>query len=200
MGDGGGAGDPERTAQDPGSPLGKLLRIDRDDPGRYELAAIGLRNPWRYSFDRRTDELWIGDVGQDTFEEIDAAPLRDLGPGLNFGWSAFEGTRRYNDDQEAPDARPPVLEYGRDRGCSVTGGYVVRDPELTTLVGRYLYADFCAGELRSFPADPARNGAGDRPLGTDRALALLVRRGPRRARVRDLTRWPRLQAGPGGST
>ena len=165
MGDGGGAGDPERTAQNPDSPLGKLLRIDRDDPGDYELAAIGLRNPWRYSFDRRTDELWIGDVGQDTFEEIDAARVSDLGPDLNFGWSAFEGTQRYNDDQQAPGARPPVLEYGRDRGCSVTGGYVVRDAALTSLVGRYLYADFCEGELRSFPADPAGHGAGDRPLG-----------------------------------
>ena len=198
MGDGGGAGDPERTAQNPDSPLGKLLRIDRDDPGSYELAAIGLRNPWRYSFDRRTDELWIGDVGQDTFEEIDAAPLDALGPDLNFGWSAFEGTQRFNDDQEAPGATPPVLEYGRDRGCSVTGGYVVRDPALSSLAGRYLYADFCEGELRSFPADPDGGGAGDRPARADRALALLLRRGRRGARVRDLARRPRLPAGPGG--
>ena len=164
MGDGGGAGDPERTAQDPDSPLGKLLVIDRKRGG-YDLAAIGLRNPWRYSFDSRTNELWIGDVGQDTFEEIDEAALDDLGPNLNFGWSAFEGTNRFNDDQEAPNARPPVLEYGRERGCSVTGGYVVRDPQLQTLLGRYLYADFCEGQLRSFTADPAKHGADDRPLG-----------------------------------
>jgi glucose/arabinose dehydrogenase len=165
MGDGGGSGDPERTAQNPDSPLGKLLRLDRDRPGDYELAAIGLRNPWRYSFDRRTDELWIGDVGQSTFEEIDAAPLDDLGPDLNFGWSAFEGTNRFNEDQEAPNARPPVFEYGREGGCSVTGGYVVRDPQLETLIGRYLYGDFCEGELRSFTAEPAARGADDRTLG-----------------------------------
>ena len=165
MGDGGGAGDPERTAQNPDRPLGKLLRLDPDNPGDYELAAIGLRNPWRYSFDPRTNELWIGDVGQDTFEEIDAASLDDLGPDLNFGWSAFEGTDRFNDDQQAPNARPPVLEYGRDRGCSVTGGYVVRDPQLESLLGRYLYGDFCEGQLRSFTADPAKHGADDRPLG-----------------------------------
>jgi len=165
MGDGGGAGDPERTAQNPDRPLGKLLRLDPDSPGDFELAAIGLRNPWRYSFDPRTNKIWIGDVGQDTFEEIDAAALDELGPDLNFGWSAFEGTNRFNADQEAPNARPPVLEYGRDGGCSVTGGYVVRDPELETLLGRYLYADFCEGELRSFTADPAKGGSDDRPLG-----------------------------------
>jgi glucose/arabinose dehydrogenase len=165
MGDGGGAGDPERTAQDPERALGKLLRLDPDRPGDYQLAAIGLRNPWRYSFDPRTNDIWIGDVGQDTFEEIDEAALDDLGPDLNFGWSAFEGTERFNDDQEAPNARPPVLEYGRDRGCSVTGGYVVRDPQLETLLGRYLYADFCEGQLRSFTADPAKRGGDDRPVG-----------------------------------
>ena len=94
MGDGGGAGDPERTAQDPDSPLGKLLRIDRERPGGYEVAALGLRNPWRYSFDSRTGDLWIGDVGQSELEEIDAATqdqLRARRP-LNYGWSAFEGT------------------------------------------------------------------------------------------------------------
>ena len=127
MGDGGGAGDPERTAQDPEQPLGKLLRLDPTRPGEFELAALGLRNPWRFSFDRRTGDLWIGDVGQDTLEEIDAVRGDQLGPQLNFGWSAFEGDQRFNEDQQAPDATPPVLEYGRDDGCSVTGGYVVRD-------------------------------------------------------------------------
>ncbi len=164
MGDGGGEGDPERTAQNPDSPLGKLLVIDRQQGG-YDLAAIGLRNPWRYSFDPRTKELWIGDVGQGTFEEIDAAPMSELGPDLNFGWSAFEATQRFNSDQTAPGARPPVLFYSHDDGCSVTGGYVVRDPRLSTLVGRYLYGDYCAGKLRSFPADPSGGGKGDRALG-----------------------------------
>lgn len=164
MGDGGGEGDPERAAQNTDSPLGKLLVIDRQGGG-YDLAAIGLRNPWRYSFDPPTKELWIGDVGQGTFEEIDAAPMSELGPDLNFGWSAFEATQRFNSDQTAPGARPPVVFYSHDDGCSVTGGYVVRDARLSTLVGRYLYGDYCAGTLRSFPAHPSGRGRGDRALG-----------------------------------
>jgi glucose/arabinose dehydrogenase len=169
MGDGGGSGDPERTAQDPNSPLGKLLRIDTSGPAEPEVAALGLRNPWRFSFDRNTEDLWIADVGQDTFEEIDALPARRIesGPPPNFGWSAFEGTDPFNPDQQAPNAIEPVLEYGRDRGCSITGGYVVRDPELTSLYGRYIYADFCEGELRSFTADPKAEATDDRPLGVD---------------------------------
>jgi glucose/arabinose dehydrogenase len=166
-GDGGGSGDPERTAQDPDSPLGKLLRIDTDD-GDTEIAALGLRNPWRYSFDRSTGDLWIGDVGQSELEEIDSATRAEATAretDLNFGWSAFEGTQPFNADQEAPGARGPTLEYGRDRGCSVTGGYVVRDPGLRTLFGRYVYGDYCEGELRSFTAEVGRPAADDRPLG-----------------------------------
>jgi glucose/arabinose dehydrogenase len=169
MGDGGGAGDPERTAQDLSSPLGKLLRIDRDKGG-YEVAAFGLRNPWRYSFDRDTGDLWIGDVGQDSLEEIDAVPAAKFASGddLNFGWSAFEGTQRYNDDQQAPGAIAPVFEYSHDSGgCSVTGGYVVRDPALTSLRGRYLYGDYCQGQLRSFTADPGAKATDDRELGVE---------------------------------
>jgi glucose/arabinose dehydrogenase len=165
-GDGGGAGDPERTAQDLSSPLGKLLRID---PGKgYEVAALGLRNPWRFSFDRANGDLWIGDVGQDTLEEIDAVSAKQLkkpAEDLNFGWSAFEGTDRFNADQQAPGAIPPVYEYGRDRGCSVTGGYVVRDPQLHSLYGRYLYGDFCEGELHSFIGKPGQRARDDRALG-----------------------------------
>jgi len=180
-GDGGLAGDPERNGQSLGTLLGKILRIDPrpqgdrpyripdDNPfashqgARAEIFAYGLRNPWRFSFDRETQDLLIGDVGQNSQEEIDAIPL-PRAAGANFGWSAFEGTERFNSDQNAPEHVPPVLTYGRERGCSVTGGYVVRDPALTTLRGRYLYGDFCEGELRSFvPAgDRAR---GDRPLG-----------------------------------
>jgi glucose/arabinose dehydrogenase len=169
MGDGGGAGDPERTAQDLDSPLGKLLRVDREKGGD-EVAAYGLRNPWRYSFDRDTGDLWIGDVGQDTLEEIDAVTAKDLASGrkLNFGWSAFEGNHRFNDDQQAPGAIPPVFEYSHDSGgCSVTGGYVVRDPALRTLWGRYLYGDYCVGQLHSFTADPAGDGGDDRELGVE---------------------------------
>jgi len=168
MGDGGGAGDPERTAQNSESPLGKLLRLDPSSPGSYELAAIGLRNPWRFSFDAPTRSLWIGDVGQDSREEIDSVDAGDLGPELNFGWSAFEGTQRFNEDQEAPDAVPPVFEYPRSGGnCSVTGGYVIRDRALPSLYGRYLYGDFCAGALRSFIAAPSAPAEDDAELGLD---------------------------------
>jgi hypothetical protein len=165
LGDGGSAGDPERRAQDRSSPLGKLLRLDPSSPeADPEIYALGLRNPWRYSFDRETGDLWIGDVGQDDLEEIDGVSRADAA-GANFGWSAFEGTKRFNADQEAPHAIEPVLVYGRDGGCSVTGGFVVRDPELRSLYGRYLYGDYCEGELRSFTARPGAEATDDTPLG-----------------------------------
>jgi glucose/arabinose dehydrogenase len=169
-GDGGGSGDPERNAQDPESPLGKLLRLDPGSGGEPEVAALGLRNPWRFSFDRASGDLWIGDVGQNELEEIDAVSAAELrgGEPLNFGWSAFEGSQRFNADQEAPGHVPPVLEYPLGEGaCAVTGGYVVRDETLRSLYGRYLYADFCIGELRSFTARPGREASDDRALGID---------------------------------
>jgi glucose/arabinose dehydrogenase len=180
-GDGGIADDPERNGQDLGSPLGKILRIEphasggrpytvpagnpftRRQGARPEIYSYGLRNPWRFSFDRQTGALAIGDVGQSSQEEIDFVAA-GRGAGANFGWSAFEGRRRFNDDQRAPGHVEPVLTYGRDAGCSVTGGYVVRDSELPSLFGRYLYGDFCAGELRSFVPSP-RRAAGDRGSG-----------------------------------
>ncbi len=166
-GDGGGAGDPERTAQDLDSLLGKLLVIDRRDPGAAPaIAAYGLRNPWRFSFDRDTGDLWIGDVGQNAVEEIDSVPAADLDRKLNFGWSAFEGSEPFNSDQEAPGAIEPTLEYGLGDGtCAVTGGYVVRDQELPSVYGRYLYGDFCKGELRSFTAEAGGQASDDRALG-----------------------------------
>lgn len=188
FGDGGAAGDPERRGQNLSTMLGKILRIDPhqsggkayavpDDnpfsgqPGALpEVAVNGMRNPWRFSFDRDTEALWIGDVGQEELEEIDSATLDQItgGPGLNFGWSAYEGSNRFNSDQEAPDALPPTFEYPRDDGnCSVTGGYVVRDPALKSLYGRYLYGDYCKGELRSFPARPGRPADDDVALGVD---------------------------------
>ncbi len=167
LGDGGSAGDPERNAQDPSSLLGKLLTIDpRPRSGEADVFALGLRNPWRFSFDRETGDLWIGDVGQNSLEEIDGVPPSQAA-GANFGWSAFEGTERFNSDQEAPDAIDPVLVYGREGGCSVTGGYVARDPALRSLYGRYLYGDFCKGELRSFTARPGVEATDDRPLGIE---------------------------------
>ncbi len=171
-GDGGGAGDPERTAQDTSSLLGKILRIDpRSTDAAPEIVALGLRNPWRFSFDRSTDDLWIGDVGQDSIEEIDAMPASAVGGRpIDYGWSAWEGHERFNEDQDATGTIPPVLEYGlEDSNCAVTGGYVVRDPSLPTLFGRYLYGDFCAGALRSFSADPTGGEATD-----DRELGVTV--------------------------
>jgi glucose/arabinose dehydrogenase len=174
MGDGGSAGDPDRTAQDLDSPLGKILAIHTEARGGYSVSAYGLRNPWRFSFDRETGALWIGDVGQDSLEEVDAVkrlevpdPEEAAGDPPNFGWSAFEGTERFNEDQEAPGHVEPVLTYGRDGGCSITGGYVVRDPELESLYGRYLYGDFCAGELRSFIAKTGGAASDDRELGVE---------------------------------
>jgi glucose/arabinose dehydrogenase len=182
LGDGGSGGDPQRNGQDLSTPLAKILRIDprpsgsapygipagnpfSDETGaRPEIYSYGLRNPWRFSFDRETGDLWIGDVGQSAFEEIDGVS-RGEGAGANFGWSAFEGEVPFNDDQTAPGHVPPVLTYGRDRGCSVTGGYVVRDRALPTLYGRYLYGDYCEGQLRSFTARPDREATDDRPLG-----------------------------------
>jgi glucose/arabinose dehydrogenase len=181
-GDGGSAGDPMRNGQSLSTLLGKILRIDPDpadgrpysipasnpfvdEPGaRGEIYAYGLRNPWRFSFDRLGGALSIGDVGEDSLEEVDLV-ARQEGRGANFGWSAFEGNERFNDDQEASGHIPPVLTYPLDDACAVTGGYVVRDESLHSLYGRYLYGDFCVGELRSFPARPGREAVDDRPLG-----------------------------------
>ncbi len=183
-GDGGLAGDPERNGQDLGSLLAKLLRIDpqpsrsrpysvpSDNPfasrpgARREICDYGLRNPWRFSFDRETAALVIADVGQSSQEEIDFRRAGEI-CGNNFGWSAFEGTERFNSDQSAPGAVSPILTYGRDRGCSVTGGYVVRDPSLPQLNGRYVYGDYCESTLRSLI--PSTSGARD-----DRSLGLQV--------------------------
>ena len=182
-GDGGSAADPQRNALDLSSLLGKILRIDprksagepysvpEDNPffgepgAREEIYSYGLRNPWRFSFDRRTGALGIGDVGQNAQEEVDLVGPGE-GAGANFGWSAFEGTDAFNADQEAADAVAPVLTYAlADGNCAVTGGYVVRDQSLPSLFGRYLYGDFCSGELRSFPADPGTPARDDVALG-----------------------------------
>lgn len=181
-GDGGAGGDPERRAQDLSTLLGKLLRIDPRASGgapysippgnpfrgtegaRPEILALGLRNPWRFSFDR--EFLWIADVGQSEQEEVNG-PISGLAEGANFGWSAFEGTERFNADQTAPGHLRPTLVYGRDRGCSVTGGYVVRDTALESLYGRYLYGDYCEGELRSFVPNPGGDASDDQAIGLE---------------------------------
>jgi glucose/arabinose dehydrogenase len=148
MGDGGSAGDPENRAQDLSSQLGKLLRYDVDAPGRqdWEMVAYGLRNPWRFSFDRETGDLWIGDVGQGEIEEIDYLP-RGTGGLVNFGWDVLEGTRTYEDKEPDPSGEliDPVAQYTHDEGCSITGGFVYRGNAVPAAQGRYFYGDYCSG-------------------------------------------------------
>ncbi len=184
FGDGGGSGDPDENGQDLSQRLGKLLRISprprggyripRDNPfvgrsgARGEIFAYGLRNPYRFSFDRLTGALTVGDVGQDAREEIDFVPavrrVRRPRGGVNFGWSAFEGSRRYS-SRPAPGHLPPVLERTHAAGsCSITGGYVIRDRSLGSLYGAYVYGDLCDSRLRV--ARLRKGGArGDRALG-----------------------------------
>jgi glucose/arabinose dehydrogenase len=162
-GDGGGAGDPLGSGRDPGSLLGKILRIDVDAPAadaaygipadnpfvdradaRPEAWLTGLRNPFRFRVDSATGDLWIGDVGQGSREEIDLAPA-GVG-GLDYGWNVMEGTRCYADDPcDATGLTPPVAEYGHDEGCSVTGGAVYRGTAQPALQGWYVFTDYCSG-------------------------------------------------------
>ena len=178
-GDGGAEGDPPENAQSKGSLLGKLIRIDprrqgkrpytvpKSNPfvgrdGRNEIYALGLRNPFRFSFDRRTGNLAIGDVGQERYEEVDLETLKGARK-ANFGWDAFEGKHRYDSADASPppkDPAFPVFEYSHAGGaCSITGGYVSRDRRIASLRGRYLYADLCEGQIRSFV--PRLSGARD---------------------------------------
>ncbi len=169
VGDGGSGGDPERNALDLSNRLGKILRIDptadgdrpftvpADNPFIGDLEAdptiwaFGLRNPWRFSFDPVTGDLWIGDVGQGDFEEINrsiAVERRDAARGANFGWSAFEGFERFNDDQPTDGAVDPLFVYDHSDGrCSVTGGVVARGDAVTDLAGWYLFGDYCTGQI-----------------------------------------------------
>jgi len=178
FGDGGSGGDPENRAQNTSELFGKMLRIDvnvtdtewnagihykipSDNPyvaggGKAEIYALGMRNPWRWSFDRQTGELWAGDVGQDTWEEIDKIVL-----GGNYGWSQREGAHCYNPASgcQTTGLIDPVVEYAHTSGrCSVTGGYVYRGNSITALRGQYLYGDYCSGEIWAIPltnANPA---------------------------------------------
>jgi glucose/arabinose dehydrogenase len=167
LGDGGSGGDPYGNGQNTGVLLGKMLRIDVDggDPyaippdnpfaaggGRPEIWGIGLRNPWRFSFDRLTGDLYIADVGQNNWEEVDHVPAvtRSSGPQglLNFGWNALEATHPYEGPLPAGPLTGPVAEYSHSNGrCSVTGGYVYRGNGLPEWQGVYLFADYCTGEV-----------------------------------------------------
>ena len=177
-GDGGSAGDPHNHGQSLGTRLAKLLRIDPRHGGRYsvkgnpfvgrrgakrEIWAYGLRNPWRFSFDRKTGDLVIADVGQDSVEEIDFA-RRGAGRGANYGWNVFEGNSRFRSGS-APGAVRPRVTHSHGAGyCSITGGYVVRDRALS-LFGRYVYGDLCHAELRAVKLGRRGGASGDRGLG-----------------------------------
>jgi glucose/arabinose dehydrogenase len=153
MGDGGAGGDPENRAQNPDSLLGKLLRLDvRQASATPEIVAIGLRNPWRFSFDRKTKDLWIGDVGQGAVEEIDHLP-RSITGLVNFGWDVYEGRSSFENKALGPGRLvQPVAQYSHDDGCSVTGGYVYRGNAIPRLRGRYVFGDYCSGTIWSIPA------------------------------------------------
>ena len=182
LGDGGSGGDPMGNAQDLSALLGKMLRIDPrpdggrpygippdnpfvDRPGaRPEIWALGLRNPWRYSFDRETGDLWIGDVGQSAWEEVDLQPAGSPG-GENYGWNLREGAHPYEGGEPPPGAIDPVFEYPHGAGgCVVTGGFVYRGEAIPDLVGAYVVADFCIGDLEALRVQNGRV-TGQRSLG-----------------------------------
>jgi glucose/arabinose dehydrogenase len=163
MGDGGSGGDPQGHGQNRMSLLGKLLRLDVDsgDPyaippdnpwasgeeARPEIWAYGLRNPWRFSFDRATKDLYIADVGQGTYEEISFQPAGSSG-GQNYGWNVVEGPECFRGNNCDPSMFVgPVAWYGREGGCSITGGYVYRGAAFPRLQGLYIYGDYCSGRL-----------------------------------------------------
>jgi glucose/arabinose dehydrogenase len=173
MGDGGSGGDPQGNGQRLDTLLGKILRVDvTSDPGhsvvpptnpfvakagaKPEIWATGMRNPWRFSFDRANGDLWIGDVGQDQVEEIDVGRATDgRGRGLNYGWSKMEGSRCFASilgcDQAGLTA--PFTEYAHGSGdCAVIGGYVYRGAAIPALAGTYLFADECSGTIRAVAA------------------------------------------------
>ena len=169
VGDGGLGGDPFGNGQNTATLLGSILRIDvaaasEDEPyrippenplvgvagARPEIWAYGLRNPWRFSFDPQTGLMWVGDVGQNSWEEIDLVES-----GLNYGWNVMEGAHCFSprSDCDGTGLRLPLVEYGSAEGCSVIGGYVYRGPGLPSLLGAYIYSDFCSGEIWSLRYD-----------------------------------------------
>ena len=185
VGDGGGSGhdrDPLRSGQDLGTLLGKVLRIDPRRPSgrrgysvppgnpfagpdkrRDEIWAYGLRNPWRFSFDRARGDLWLADVGATSREEVNFSGRRRRARGFNFGWSCFEG-RRAISGCEAPGHRPPLFAYSHaGASCAITGGYVLRDRTIPRLYGRYVYGDYCTGAVHALTR--TADGVGNRYLG-----------------------------------
>ncbi|HEY8258985.1 MAG TPA: PQQ-dependent sugar dehydrogenase [Gemmatimonadales bacterium] len=167
LGDGGSGGDPQGRGQDLTDLLGSILRLDvrtatpytipADNPYagrtdvRPEIWSYGLRNPWRFSFDRATGDLYIGDVGQNAWEEVDISPASDgAGKALNFGWNIMEGKHCYPGGScDQAGLTLPVLEYDHGQGCSITGGYVYRGAAIPAIQGQYFYGDYCGGWVRS---------------------------------------------------
>jgi glucose/arabinose dehydrogenase len=164
MGDGGSGGDPENRAQNPAELLGKLLRIDVESGGnpylvpatnpfvqttgyRGEIWALGLRNPWRFAFDRLNGDLYIADVGQAEYEEVNYQPGASAG-GQNYGWRIMEGLHCYNPANCNPSGLTlPVVEYSHAEGCSITGGVAYRGTQFDRMQGIYFYADYCSGKI-----------------------------------------------------
>ena len=168
LGDGGSGGDPHGNGQNSATLLGSILRLDVDEPGETaipddnpfadgggapEVVLYGLRNPWRFSFDRLTGALWIADVGQNAYEEVNRLdPVADAG--ANLGWNVMEASHCFADAGCSTEGLVvPVSEYGRDLGCSITGGYVYRGSAMPDLDGWYLFADYCTGRLFGVPSD-----------------------------------------------
>jgi glucose/arabinose dehydrogenase len=156
MGDGGSGGDPNNFAQNLGSRLGKLLRLNVDRAGAsWQIAGYGLRNPWRFSWDRATRDLYIGDVGQNAWEEVDLRTPAQQGGLNNYGWRVWEGRARYTVGQNVnPRGRLvfPITAYSHSGGCSITGGYVYRGKAVPAARGRYFYGDYCEGTIWSLRA------------------------------------------------
>ncbi len=167
LGDGGSGGDPQGNGQNLATPLGKMLRIDIDRGTPFAVPAdnpfvatagafpavwaAGLRNPWRFAFDRATGDLYIGDVGQNALEEVDVGTAARRG-GENYGWNVMEGSRCFRPASGCSTAglTLPVLDYGRNDGCSITGGVVYRGCRMPGYHGTYFYGDYCTGMIRSF--------------------------------------------------
>lgn len=159
MGDGGSAGDPQGRAQNPAELLGKILRIDVDGGEPYaipddnpfvgdaayapEIWALGVRNPWRFSFDAATGDMYMGDVGQNLWEEVNFQPAGESG--LNYGWNITEGMHQYSGAPVPEGLTAPFAEYNHNEGCSITGGYVYRGAEIPALQGVYFFGDYCSG-------------------------------------------------------
>ena len=209
MGDGGGANDAYRNGQNPSGLLGKLLRIDTSTPdgqgyrvppdnpwvgqdwgGRPvadEVWAVGLRNPWRFSFDRLTGDLWLSDVGQNRYEEINFLPF-PLAAGQNFGWPIAEGMHCFGAGScDLSGLVAPIAEYDHSAGnCSITGGYVYRGQEIPELVGAYIYGDYCSGGIWALWRDPAGDWQTRLLLDTDLFISSFAEDGAGELLVLDL--------------